>query len=132
MENMNFFILLDCVILLGFDLQWMGAANVGDGGCLADGHAPEGADLGQPPSPIRGKQIPVDKIVMWSPDKFRHIDFTNDIKLPDGPVKTPWSFHFAIAIIMFRDKQKQAEHKAFCIEFHRKCEDWCGIKIDDT
>ena len=32
---------------------------------------------------------------------------------------------------MFYDKQIQAEHKAFCIEFHRKWEDWCGTKIDD-
>ena len=35
MESMKSLILLDCVILLGCNLQWMGAANVVDGGCPA-------------------------------------------------------------------------------------------------
>ena len=69
MESMKSLILLDCAVLLGSDLQWMGAANVGDGGFASnppvlatanvEDDAPDSpgqgaAGLGQQPSPTYG------------------------------------------------------------------------------
>ena len=53
---MKSFILSDCLILLGSDLDWMGASNAGDGGCHVDPPvlAPANADDDAPESPDKG------------------------------------------------------------------------------
>ena len=125
---MKSLIVLDCIVLLGCDLQWMGAANVGDEGYAAnvgDG----GSSVCRRPCPTFGMWSP-DNFMLWSPDKFGHIDFTNNIKLPDGHLNTLHSY-FAIAIIMFYDEDIQAQHKAYYIEFRKKWEACFGCKIND-
>ena len=52
-ESMKSFILSYCLILLGSDLDWMGASKAGDGGCPVDPPvlAPANADDDDPESP---------------------------------------------------------------------------------
>ena len=121
-ESLKSLILFDCIILLGCDLQWMRSTHPGDGACAADskvgdgGRAAEEGDGGRGSTNVgRGSTFgprmeSTDNFMLWSPNMFSKIDFTNDCKLSHGPLDTLHSY-CAIAITMLYHKEIQDLHK---------------------